>query len=131
MTKDSSSSLDTPLISQAKGDVEAAQPRQQQPKSSTKERIVSLDQLRGFVVLMLMTRPVISYLDAVPPIFKHTDRFFSLADAIMCHFVTMVGFAMMVHSVLMLESICALFFSLFFFFNLVDIVSIGGEKWIH
>jgi hypothetical protein len=44
-----------------------------------KERLTSLDQFRGFVILCSLIVPLLGRLDAAPNVFKHRNTFFSLA----------------------------------------------------
>lgn len=45
----------------------------------SEERINSLDQYRGFIVLCLLVVPLLGQLDAAPDVLKHKKNFFSIA----------------------------------------------------
>jgi hypothetical protein len=51
--------------------------------AAPEERIASLDQYRGFVVLCLLIIPLIGYLNAAPAIFEESSNFFSIAGSYM------------------------------------------------
>jgi hypothetical protein len=42
-------------------------------------RLASLDQFRGSIILCLLTVPLLGRLNAAPDVFKHKQSFFSLA----------------------------------------------------
>ena len=58
------------------------------------DRIASLDQFRGWVVLSMITADAIGDMWNTPKVLTHQNTFFSWADAIMPRFFLMVGFAM-------------------------------------
>jgi hypothetical protein len=47
-----------------------------------KERMASLDQYRGFIVLCLIVVPLLGQLNAAPDVFRHKKNFFSLAGTL-------------------------------------------------
>jgi hypothetical protein len=49
------------------------------PSNDQKERIASLDQYRGFVILWSLIIPLLGALKAAPVQFKHNRNFFSFA----------------------------------------------------
>jgi len=63
-------------------------------KKQASNRILSLDQFRGYVVLLLIAVPAVGFGNDSPAFFRHNGSGFSLADSIMPHFYIMVGFAM-------------------------------------
>jgi hypothetical protein len=51
--------------------------------AASRERLNSLDQFRGFVILCSLIVPLLGRLDASPDVFKHKSNFFSLAGSYM------------------------------------------------
>ena len=49
--------------------------------TTPKERLTSLDQYRGFVILCSLIVPLLGQLDAAPSVFKHERNFFSIAGS--------------------------------------------------
>jgi len=58
------------------------------------QRLVSLDQFRGYTVLGMMVVNFLGTYNACPRLLKHTNDYCSYADTIMPHFFFAVGFAM-------------------------------------
>ncbi len=48
-------------------------------RAAHNERLVSLDQYRGFVILCSLIVPLVGRLDAAPAVFSHNNNFFSIA----------------------------------------------------
>jgi predicted acyltransferase len=63
------------------------------PPGSTAQRIVSLDQFRGYTVAGMFVVNFLGSYAAVPSILKHHHDYCSYADTIMPHFLFAVGFA--------------------------------------
>jgi predicted acyltransferase len=57
------------------------------------QRIVSLDQFRGYTVLGMFFVNFVGKFDAIPDVFKHHNTYCSYADTIMPQFFFAVGFA--------------------------------------
>jgi hypothetical protein len=49
--------------------------------AAPKERLASLDQYRGFVILCSLIVPLLGDLNAAPDVFKHKHNFFSIAGS--------------------------------------------------
>src|SRR5437899_9051999 len=60
---------------------------------STSERIVSLDQFRGYTVVGMLLVNFLGGYQVVPAILKHHNTYCSYADTIMPQFFFAVGFA--------------------------------------
>lgn len=61
--------------------------------TSPKQRLVSLDQFRGYTIVGMDTVNLIGRFAVSPYLFKHHNTFCSYADTIMPHFLFAVGFA--------------------------------------
>ncbi len=59
----------------------------------TSQRVVSLDQFRGWTVLAMAFVNYLGHFKEVPAVFKHHHSYFSFADAVMPQFLFAVGFA--------------------------------------
>lgn len=62
------------------------------PTTSLTERIVSLDQFRGYTVFLSVFITFLGGFTVMPDVFRHNKVWFSLADAIMPQFFMAVGF---------------------------------------
>ncbi|MFV2066103.1 MAG: hypothetical protein ACC645_03930 [Pirellulales bacterium] len=75
-------------------DSEAEQgPEEPAPKPSVRQRIVSLDQFRGYTVLGMFLVNFVGSFAACQYILRHHNTYCSYADTIMPHFLFAVGFA--------------------------------------
>jgi predicted acyltransferase len=61
--------------------------------SSTSQRIVSMDQFRGYTVAGMFVVNFLSSFAVIHPLLKHNDIYFSYADSIMPSFMFAVGFS--------------------------------------
>ena len=53
--------------------------------AAPKERLASLDQYRGFVILCSLIVPLFGRINAAPAVFKHESNFFSIAGQYNLH----------------------------------------------
>src|SRR5215468_8255359 len=59
----------------------------------TAGRIASMDQFRGYTVAAMFVVNFLGGLDAVHPVLKHNNTYFSYADSVLPGFLFAVGFA--------------------------------------
>lgn len=57
------------------------------------DRVLSLDQFRGYTILGMILVNFIGYFDEIHLVFRHNDNYFSFADSIMPAFHLAVGFS--------------------------------------
>ncbi len=64
------------------------------PGTSSTERLLSLDQFRGYTVVGMLLVNYFGHFAVCPRVLRHTNDYNSYADTIMPHFLFAVGFAM-------------------------------------
>mgnify|MGYP006983383230 CR=1 FL=1 len=75
-----------------KGDNQAADIAATTRAPALSERIISLDQFRGYTVFLSVFVTFLGQYSVMPDVFRHNKVYFSLADAIMPQFFMAVGF---------------------------------------
>ena len=78
--------MDDTTMSRSKGDLPKA-------LESPSQRLISLDQFRGYTVLGMMLVNLFGWYAVCPPILEHSHNYLSYADTIMPQFLFAVGFA--------------------------------------